>query len=66
MESWSRYLIKVGNRVCKILRNTEAVGAVTVEDAKPSVQRLQEETLGAQDCGISGSVDELEKGKIRL
>ena len=36
-----------GKRVCKSLQNTEAEGAITVEDAKASVQRLQEETLGA-------------------
>ena len=51
------YLIKAWKRVCKSLQNAEAVGAVTVEDAKTSVQRLQEETLGARNCGISGSLD---------
>ena len=51
------YLIKAWKRVCKSLQNAEAVGAVTVEDAKTSVQRLQEETLGAWNCGISGSLD---------
>ena len=39
------------------MQNAEAVGAITVEDAKTSVQRLQEETLGAGNCGISGSLD---------
>jgi hypothetical protein len=51
------YLIRAWKQVCKSLQNAEAMGAVTVEDAKTSVQRLQEETLGAQDCGISGSLD---------
>jgi len=53
MDRELEYLIKAWKRVCKGLRNAEAVGAVTVE----SVQRLQEETLGAQNCGISGSLD---------
>ena len=57
MDRELEYLIKAWKRVCKSLQNAEAVGAVTVEDAKTSVQRLQEETLGARDCGISGSLD---------
>jgi hypothetical protein len=55
MDGELEYLIKAWKRVCKCLRNAEAVGAITVEDAKTSVQRLQEETLGARNCGISGS-----------
>jgi len=56
MDRELEYLIKAWKRVCKSLPNAEAVGAVTVEDAKTSVQkRLQEETLGARNCGISGS-----------
>jgi hypothetical protein len=50
------YLIKAWKRGLQT-RNAEAVGAVTVEDAKTSVQRLQEETLGARNCGVSGRLD---------
>src|SRR5579859_1270804 len=51
------YLIKAWKRAWKSFQNAEAVGAVTVEDVKTSVQRLQEETPGARNCGISGSLD---------
>ena len=51
------YLIKAWKRVWKSFQNAEAAEAVTVEDVKTSVQRLQEETLGARNCGISGSLD---------
>jgi hypothetical protein len=55
MDGELEYLIKAWKRVWESLHNAEAVGAITVEDAKTSVQRLQEETLGARNCGISGS-----------
>jgi len=45
-------------RVCKSLQNAEAVGVVTVEDAKTSVQKFQEATPGAWNCGIMGSLVE--------
>ena len=51
------YLIKAQKRVWKSLQNAEVVGAVTVEDAKTSVQRLQEETLRARNCGVSQCLD---------
>ena len=56
MDGELEYLIKAWKRVWKSFQNAEAVGAVTVEDVKTSVQRLQEETLGARNCGISGSL----------
>jgi hypothetical protein len=40
MDGELEYLIKARKRVWKSLQNAEAVGAVTVEDAKTSVQRL--------------------------
>ena len=55
MDRELEYLIGAWKRVCKSLQNPEAVGVITVEDAKTSVQRLQEETLGARNCRISGS-----------
>ena len=57
MDGELEYLIKAWKRVWESLQNAEAVGAITVEDAKTSAQRLQEETLGARNCGISGSLD---------
>src|SRR5579859_6578666 len=57
MDGELEYLIKAWKRVWKSFQNAEAVGAVTVEDVKTSVQRLREETLGARNCGISGSLD---------
>ena len=45
MDGELEYLIKAWKRVWKSFQNAEAVGAVTVE-----------ETLGARNCGISGSL----------
>src|SRR5579859_6140046 len=50
-------LIKAWKRAWKSFQNAEAVRAITVEDVKTWVQRLWGETLGARNCGISGSLD---------
>jgi hypothetical protein len=56
MDGQLEYLFKARKRVCKSLQTAEAVGAITVEDAQTSVQRLQEETLGARNCTTASPI----------
>jgi len=51
MDGELEYLIKAWKRVCTSLQNTEAVGAITVEDAKG---------IGAKIAGNTGSSENAE------